>query len=60
MAFPNLFLYCDICIDQNMSYGFIKLSNSRNSFFRLIARASVIVEVDDNDLSGLGQDDSCP
>ncbi len=60
MALPDLLLYRDICIDQNMSRGFIGLSNSRNSFFRLIARVSVVVKVDDNDLSGSGQYASCP
>ncbi len=59
MALPDLLLYCDICINKNMSCGFIELFNSRNSFFRLIAQASIVVEVNNHDLSGLSQCDSC-
>ena len=57
MALLDLLLYCDICTNQNMSCGFIRLSNLRNFFFCLIAQASVIVKVDDNDLSGSDQYD---
>ncbi len=59
MALSDLLLYRDIYSNQNMSCGFVGLSNSRNSFFRLIAQVSVVVEVDDNDLSDSGQYDSC-
>lgn len=59
IAFPNLLLYFDVYINKNMSYKFIQLSNLRNYFVYLIAQVNIIIKVNNNNLSDLGQCNFC-
>lgn len=49
----DLLLYYSVCKNKNIHCKFNNLSSIKNLFFFLIAQKNVVLEVQDNDLSGL-------